>query len=159
VSNLIVVGYDDQATAEQVRDELIGMTQEKILELDDIVVVTRDQSGKVELHQPSRVGAGAMGGALMGGLIGLLFFAPFLGMAFGAAGGALGGSMAHGPVDEQFMEKLGDKLQPGKAALIVLVRSATPDKVLPRLGNHDGHVLQTSLSDDQEAKLRAAVGG
>ena len=42
--------------------------------------------------------------------------------------------------------------------LIVLVRRSTPDKVLPRLGNHDGHVLQTSLSDADEAKLRAAVG-
>jgi uncharacterized membrane protein len=40
----------------------------------------------------------------------------------------------------------------------MLVRSATPDKVLPRLGNHDGHVLQTSLSDSDEARLRAAVG-
>jgi len=158
VGNLIAVGYDDQATAEQVRDELIQMTKEEILALDDVVVVTRGADGQVELHQPSHTGEGAVGGALMGGLIGLIFFVPLLGMAMGAAGGALGGAMTKGPVDEDFMRSLGDKLQPGKAALIVLVRSATPDKVLPRLGNHDGRVLQTSLSDADEAKLRAAVG-
>jgi uncharacterized membrane protein len=158
MANLIAVSYPDRATAEQVRDELLEMTKEKILELDDVVVITRDSSGKIDLHQPSRAGAGATGGALMGGLIGLLFFAPLLGMAFGAAGGALGGALSHGPVHEDFMRQLGDKLQPGKAALVVLVRKSTPDKVLPRLGNHDGQVLQTSLSDDDEAKLRAAVG-
>ena len=89
---------------------------------------------------------------MMGGLIGLLFLAPFLGMAFGAMG------VSHAPVDDDFVRQLGDRLEPGKAALIVLVRNSTPDKVLPRLGNHDGHVLQTSLSDADEAKLRAAVG-
>jgi uncharacterized membrane protein len=145
MANLIAVSYPDRATAEQVRDELLEMTKEKILELDDVVVITRDSSGKIDLHQPSRAGAGATGGALMGGLIGLLFF-------------ALGGALSHGPVNEDFMRQLGDKLQPGKAALVVLVRKSTPDKVLPRLGNHDGQVLQTSLSDDDEAKLRAAVG-
>jgi uncharacterized membrane protein len=158
MSNLIAVSYDDQATAEQVRDELIEMTKEKILELDDLVVVTRDADGKIDVHQPSRAAGGAVGGALVGGLIGLLFFAPLLGMAFGAAGGALGGAMSEGPIDESFMKQLGDKLQPGNAALIVLVRRSTPDKVLPRLGNHHGHVLQTSLSDADEAKLRAAMG-
>jgi uncharacterized membrane protein len=158
MNNLIAVSYPDQATAEQLRDELVGMTEEKILELDDLVVITRDADGKVDIHQPRRTGAGAAGGALVGGLIGLLFFAPLLGMAFGAAGGALGGALSKGPVNEDFMRQVADKLEPGKAALIVLVRKSTPDKVLPRLGNHDGHVLQTSLSDADEAKLRAAVG-
>jgi len=158
VSNLIAVSYPDKATAEEVRNELLQMTEEKILELDDIVVLTRDADGKVDIHQPSRTGAGAAGGALVGGLIGLLFFAPLLGMAFGAAGGALGGTMSEGPINEDFMRQLATKLEPGKAALIVLVRKSTPDKVLPRLGNHDGHVLQTSLSDADEARLRAAVG-
>ena len=94
----------------------------------------------------------------MGGLIGLLFFAPLLGMAMGAAGGAMGGALSQGPINEDFMRQLAGKLEPGRAALIVLVRRSTPDKVLPRLGNHDGHVLQTSLSDADEARLRGAVG-
>lgn len=158
MGNLIAVSYPDRATAEQVRDELIGMTEEKILELDDVVVITRDADGKVEIHQPRRTGAGAAGGALVGGLIGLLFFAPLLGMAMGAAGGAMGGALSQGPINEDFMRQLAGKLEPGRAALIMLVRRSTPDKVLPRLGNHDGHVLQTSLSDADEARLRAAVG-
>jgi uncharacterized membrane protein len=56
------------------------------------------------------------------------------------------------------MRQLAGKLEPGRAALIVLVRRSTSDKVLPRLGNHDGHVLQTSLSEADEARVRAAVG-
>ncbi|HEX3318099.1 MAG TPA: hypothetical protein VHR88_08775 [Solirubrobacteraceae bacterium] len=36
--------------------------------------------------------------------------------------------------------------------------SLTSDKVLPRLGNHGGHVLHASLRDADEARPRAAVG-
>ena len=159
MSNLVAVAFPDRATAEEVMATLGRLQTEHAIELEDAVVVTRDDKGKVKLHQSNKLAAGgALGGALWGGLIGLIFFVPLLGMAMGAAGGALGGAMTKGPVDDDFMRSLGEKLQPGKAALIVLVRSATPDKVLPRLGNHDGKVLQTSLSDADEAKLRAAVG-
>jgi uncharacterized membrane protein len=84
---------------------------------------------------------------------------PLLGMAFGAAGGALGGSLADHGVDDDFMKKLGTELEPGTAALIVLVASSTPDKVLPEISRFGGHVVQSSLSNEAEAQLQAALSG
>jgi uncharacterized membrane protein len=157
MSDLIAIAYPDQATAERVRGRLAEAVKAKIIELDDVVVVTRSDDGKVKLHQAtSTAGAGAAGGAVWGGLIGLIFLAPLLGMAVGAASGAAGGAMADYGVDDRFMKDLGEKLTPGSAALIVLVRSMTADKVLPNIQER-GHVIQSSLSNESEAQLNAAL--
>lgn len=114
--------------------------------------------GKIKLHQSnSTTGFGAASGALWGGLIGLIFFMPLLGMALGAGAGALGGSMTDVGVDDDFMKQLSAKLEPGTAALFLLVVNSTPDKVIPQVAQYGGHIIQTSLSTDQEAHLREAV--
>jgi uncharacterized membrane protein len=158
MSNLIAVAYPDAATADEVRAALAQTMKEHLIELDDAVVVIRGEDGKVKLDQAvSTAGAGAAGGALWGGLIGLLFLSPLLGAAIGAAAGGASGALADVGVDDSFMKELGAKLTPGSAALIVLVRSSTPDKVLPRIAQYGGHVIQSSLSDDAEARLDAAL--
>jgi uncharacterized membrane protein len=157
MSDLIAIAYPDQATAERVRGRLAEGVKAKIIELDDVVVVTRSDDGKVKLHQAvNPAGAGAAGGAVWGGLIGLIFLAPLLGMAIGAAAGAAGGAMADYGVDDRFMKELGEKLTPGSAGLILLVRSMTPDKILPNI-QEQGHVIQSSLSNETEAQLNAAL--
>jgi uncharacterized membrane protein len=133
------------------------LVKEHSLELDDAVIIERRQDGKVKLHQPSTAGAGAAGGALWGGLIGLLFLNPLLGMAIGAGTGALAGKAADYGVDDNFMKELGEKLEPGNAAVLVLVRSATRDKVVAEVSQYGGHVLQSSLSEEQEQELQTAL--
>src|SRR3954462_13815437 len=159
MSNLVAIAYPDRETAEQVRRTLFEMQKEHIIDLDDMVVVTRDEGGKVKLHQStSLAGTGAAGGALWGGLIGLLFLAPLVGMAVGAAAGGASGAMTDLGVDDKFMKDLGTNLEEGGAAVIVLIRKSTPDKVLPRIKEYGGHLLQTSLSQEAEDSLRAALG-
>jgi uncharacterized membrane protein len=158
MANLIAIAYPSRGTAEEVLATLARLQTEKSIELEDAVVVTRDKGGKVKLHQSSKLGvAGAAGGALWGGLIGLLFLAPVLGMAVGAAAGGATGALADVGVDDRFMKDLGSKLVPDSAALIVLVHRSTPDKVLPEISQFGGEVIQSSLSDDAEAQLQAAL--
>ena len=157
MSDLVAIAYPDLATAERVRGRLGEAMKAKIIELDDAVIVTRENDGKVKLHQAvSTVGAGAASGALWGGLIGLIFLAPLLGMAVGAAAGAAGGALADYGVDDNFMKELGAKLEPGTAALIVLVRKVTMDKILENVQER-GHVIQSSLSNEAEARLSEAL--
>src|SRR4051795_6100659 len=152
MSNLIAIAYPDVDTAQNVAAELGKLTKEKSIVLDDIVVVERKPDGKVKLHQAvSTAGAGAAGGALWGGLIGLIFLAPLLGMAVGAAAGGAAGALTDVGVDDKFMKDLGSKLEPGKAALIVLVHRSTPDKVLPEISQYEGEIIQSSLSNEAEA--------
>jgi uncharacterized membrane protein len=55
------------------------------------------------------------------------------------------------------MAELGQKLTPGGPALIVLVRKVTPDKVLPEIASYGGDVIQTSLDNESEERLREAL--
>ena len=159
MSNLIAVAYPDLSTAQQVAGTLTGLQKEKSIVMDDIVVVERRPDGKIKLHQAiSTAGAGAAGGALWGGLIGLLFLAPLLGMAVGAAAGGAAGAMTDAGVDDNFMKELGTHLDSGGAAVVVLVRQSTPDKVLPRIQEYGGKVVHTSLSNEAEERLQAALG-
>lgn len=159
MSHLIAIAYDDAHTARTVLEELRQLSVEQAVSLDDVVIVNRRGDGKIKLEQTHKpAAAGATGGALWGGLIGLIFLAPLLGMAVGAAAGGAAGAASDAGVDDTFMKELGTRLEPDTAALILLIREGTPDKVLPRISQYGGHVLQTSLSDDAERHLREALG-
>ena len=159
MSTLIAIGYPNAETAEEVRGVLVQATKEKLVDLQDAVVVEHRSDGKIKLHQAiSTTGAGAAGGALWGGLIGLLFLAPLFGMAIGAASGAVAGKVTDAGVNDDFMKQLGAKMEPGTAALIALGSSNAPDKLLERLQPYGGDVIQTSLDHEQEERLRSSLG-
>jgi uncharacterized membrane protein len=158
VSTLVVVGYDDPFKAQEVRLKLLKMQKDYLIDMADAVVAVKDQSGKVTLHQAVNMTAtGAVSGGFWGALIGLIFAAPLLGMAVGAAAGAASGALTDLGIDDKFMKDLAATLQPGSSVLFVLVRKATPDKVLEELAGTGGRVLKSSLSHDDEAKLQTAL--
>jgi uncharacterized membrane protein len=122
------------------------------------VVAVRQPDGNVKLNQMiNMTAAGAASGALWGALVGLIFLNPLLGAAVGAGAGALSGRFTDVGIDDKFMKDAAEALQPGQAALCVLVRKVTADKVVPEMAKFGGTVLRTSLSEAQEAKLRAAI--
>lgn len=159
MSDLIVLTFKTETGAEEMRDDLMRLQKEHLITLDDAAVVVRKQDGKPKVKQmTSLVGAGALGGAFWGMLIGLLFFAPWLGLAIGALTGAVAGGLTDIGVDDKFIKEVGEQIEPGDSALFLLVRESTPDKVMDELKKFDAKVYQTSLSKDDEAKLRAAFG-
>jgi uncharacterized membrane protein len=157
MSNLVAIAYDDVDQAQQVTETLGGLVKEHSIELEDAVIVEHQANGKIKLHQPSMAGLGAASGALWGGLIGLIFFVPLFGLAIGAASGAAAGALTDTGIDDKFMKELGDKLPQGGAAVFVLVREATADKVVPEISKFGGHVIQSSLSNEQETALQEAL--
>ncbi len=158
MSTLVVVGYDDQFKAEEIRLALKKMQQEYLIDLEDAVVAVKDQEGKVRLHQAvNTTAAGALSGGFWGALIGMIFLNPLLGMAVGAGAGAVSGALTDVGINDQFMKDLAETMQPGSSTLFVLVRKATPDKVLEQLKGTGGKVLKTSLSHEDEAKLQAGL--
>jgi uncharacterized membrane protein len=158
MATFIAVQYDTAEKAEEVRKTLIKLQQDYVIELEDAVVAVKDENGKVRLHQPvSMTAAGAVGGGFWGSLIGLLFLNPLLGAAVGAGAGAISGALTDVGINDKFMKDLAQGLKNNTSVLFVLVRKATPDKVLPEIKRYGGKVLQTSLSHEDEAKLQAAL--
>ena len=158
MSNLVVIGFDDEHTAFKMRAELVKLQKEYLIDMEDVVVVTKDDKGKAKLHQAVNLtAAGAAGGTFWGMLIGMIFFNPLLGAAVGAGAGALSGKFSDIGIDDKFIKELGETITPGTSAIFVLVRKATPDKVLEALKGFGGTVLKTSLTADKEDTLKAAL--
>jgi uncharacterized membrane protein len=159
MAELVVLAFDNEDGALQVRDKLLDIQQNRMLQLADAAVVIRKQDGKVKVKQLNDlVGTGAFGGAFWGVLIGVLFAVPLLGLAVGAAAGALIGSLTDYGVDDKFIKEVGNTIEPGHSALFLMIHKATLETLLEDLKEFNPTVLQTSLSEEDEAKLREAFG-
>lgn len=158
MADLVIIAYDSEQTAEAARRKLFELQKEYLIELGDAVVAVRQEDGSVKLNQlMNMTAAGAASGGLWGALIGLLFLNPLLGAAVGAGAGALSGHFTDIGIDDRFMKDAAASLTPGQAALCVLVRKVTADKVVPAMAPFGGTVLRTSLTTEQETKLRDAL--
>lgn len=160
MSDLIVVAYDSEDQANEVRTKLMKLTKEYLLELEDAVIAVKKTDGKVKLQQMYNLTAGgALAGGFWGLLIGTIFLNPVLGAVVGAGAGAASGALTDVGVDDKFMKELAASFQPGSSLLFILFRKATPDKVLDELRGTGGKVIKTSLTHENEAKLQQALDG
>lgn len=158
MSTLVVVSYDQELQAEEVRLKLRKLQKDYLIDLEDAVVATKDAKGKVKLNQSMNLtGAGALSGGFWGALIGLIFMMPLLGAAVGASAGAVSGALTDLGIDDKFMKDLASQMRPGGSVLFVLAHGATPDKVMEELQGTGGRILKTSLSHEDEAKLQAVL--
>lgn len=159
MSSLVVVAYPSQYKAEEVRLQLLKIQKEYLIDLEDAAIAVKQDNGKIKLHQLYNLtAAGAAGGGFWGLLIGLLFLNPLLGVAIGAGAGAVSGALADVGVNDKFMKDLGEQLQPGHSMLFILFRNITMDKALEELKGLGGTIMKTSLSHEDEDRLRAALG-
>src|SRR5215470_16692925 len=134
MATFVMIDYESEVKAEEVRLALLKLQKEYLIDLADAVVVVRDQKGKVRLRQMYNLTAsGAVSGGFWGALIGLVFLNPLFGMAIGAAAGAVSGALQDVGIDDNFMRNMGATLKPGTAALCVLIRQMTPDKVIEEI--------------------------
>jgi len=166
MSDLVVLDFDGTGTADEVLTKLRSMQKEHLIDLEDACVVVHTEAGKIQIKQALNLTAagaarGVSTGMLIGALAGLLLLNPLAGMAVGGlaggSSGALSGSMADYGINDAFIKNLGKTIPKGSSALFVLVRSSTPDKVLPEIEPFKPRVLKTSLSKQQEEELRAAL--
>jgi uncharacterized membrane protein len=157
VSELIVVGYNNQEQAEAARAGLFNLAKEYLIEIEDAVVATAEADGQIKLHQMVNLWAmGASGGAFWGLLAGLIFLNPIVGVAAGAGAGALAGALSDYGINDGFMKDVSSALQPGQAALFISAKRATSDRVVEEMRKFGGRILRTNLDRSQEQALRDA---
>ncbi|MGK7916048.1 MAG: DUF1269 domain-containing protein [Prochloraceae cyanobacterium] len=160
MSKLVVIGFDDEFRAAEVRLALMKMQDQNLIELQDAAVVVRNSQGQLKITQDFNVeGQGILSlvGGFWGLFLGTLLAVPLLGVAAGMATGSLIGSKPKINLDKDFIAQLTETLTPGSSALLMLVRRAEPEPVLQQLREFDGKILQTSLSPEDEQKLLEAM--
>ena len=160
MADLLVISFPTEAQAEEARTRVASMQREYLIELGDAVVALREPDGSIKLNQTFKpTAAGAAGGAMWGALIGLLFLNPLAGAAVGAAAGAVSGRLTDVGINDAFMKEVSQSLQGGEAALFLLVRKMTADRVMDGLQGMGGKIMRTSFDETKEATLREALAG
>ena len=158
MSDLVVIEFPSEAKAEEVRQKLLSMQKDYLIELGDAAIAVKQPNGHVKLNQLfGTTTIAATNGAMWGMLLGLIFMVPFFGAAVGAASGAIGSKLMNLGIDDRFMKEAAASLRSGNAALFLLIRKMTTDKVLADLKGVGGKVLRTSFDHTKEDELRAAL--
>ena len=156
MSDLVVLAFDNEEGAIEARDKLLSLEKQGAISLADAAVVVRGAEVKVK-QVKSMTGAGAAAGGILGVVIGLFFLAPWLGLAVGVLGGAIVGKRTDFGIDDKFIKEVGETIQPGHSALFLQVYRVADQKVMPVVEQFDATVLRTTLSLEDEEKLREAL--
>lgn len=168
MSDLVVIGFESPHQADEVLVRLRKLKREYLIDLEDAVIVVRDEKGEVHLKQTINLTAlgassGLLSGSLWGAVVGLIFLNPIagflLGGVIGAGTGAVSGSLSDYGINDDFIRSLGETIPANSSALFILARKVQPEKVLAEFSDVKGKVLRTSLSPDQEKRLQEALAG
>lgn len=168
MSDLVVIGFENTQKAEEVLWRVRALRSQDLLDLDDAVVVVRDEKGEINLKQSINLthydaSAGLLSGGLLGAMVGLVFLNPaagfLIGGMIGAGAGALSGSLSDYGIPDDFIRSLAGTIPVNSSALFILARKVQPEKILAELSDVKGKVLRTTLSPDQEKRLREALAG
>jgi uncharacterized membrane protein len=134
------------------------MSNDFLIDLQDVAWVTKSQDGKLTLQQDTsslRVGAG--GGALWGFIMGLVFLAPLAGAAMGAPTGALAGKLSDYGIDDKWINEVAAAIPPGGSVLVVMARNTDQERMLPEMATFGGTVIRTNLTAEQQQALEDAL--
>ena len=152
MGNLFVIGFDEPNQAEEVHFKLQKLQSEGLLDLADVAVAVKDETGKAKLHHPGNLlAAGATFRDFCGPLANLILL--------NATAGTASRALAEVGITDRFMKEMATVLIPSRSMLFVLTRRPTSDKdrVLEELKGLGGKIFTTSLSHEDEARLRAAL--
>jgi uncharacterized membrane protein len=160
MSELIIIGYDDHATAQRAFEQVQALQHDHVVDLAGLAVVSVDDKGKSHVDTPGGLVAGsAASGMLWGALFGILFLVPVGGLLLGGALGALMGKLGKSGIDASFRNRVQAMLSPGKAAVVIMATKITEDKFAEAMRPYGGEVLQTSLSNEDERELAEELSG
>jgi monoterpene epsilon-lactone hydrolase len=162
MATLTVWKFDNPTGAGEALRKLQRLQKQQLIDIQDAAVVEwQPGEKKPKTRQAvSLTGAGALSGAFWGMLFGLLFFIPFIGLAVGAVLGGLAGRLSDYGIDDDFIKSVRDQVTEGTSALFLLTvtGSATVDKLQDELKGKMGSLIKSSLTNEQEAKLREVFG-
>jgi len=158
MSELVVIGFGDEKKAFEMRAVLQKLQKENHIDMEDVVVVTKGDKGKLRIHKSdSFTTAADVVRTYLETLLGIMFVYPLFAGYEGSDAAGSSRKLSKVGIDEKFMKELDETLTPASSALFVLVRKDTPDKVLEAIKGFKGKVLKTSLTTDEEDELRKVM--
>lgn len=158
-SRLVVITFEDEAHAESLYEKLLELDKKKILNLEDAVFVNKGDDGKYKIHEKTHneKRSGMVKGAAFGVLIGWMLGGPVLGLAGGAIVGRMIGKRTDLGIDEGTIKTISEHLDNGLTALFISGSAIQTAPVLDAFKGAKGHIIETTVEPDVQAKLQKAL--
>jgi uncharacterized membrane protein len=153
-----VAAYDDEADARADYEVLKELHAGGVIGTYDAALITKDDEGKVHVHKREKpTQHGAWTGVGVGALVGILFPPSILGSAIvaGAAGGVMG-HLWHG-MSRGDMKDLGEALDEGDAALVIVGRSKLEETLDRELRRANRRLEKQIKADSKELEKELAA--
>jgi uncharacterized membrane protein len=150
---LYAATYGDRADALADYDALIELHAAKLVGTYDVALIIKDADGKVHVHKHEKpTQHGAWGGIAVGAVVGILFPPSIIGAA--AVGGVVGGVGAHlrKGMSRGDAKELGELLDGGEAALIVIGESRLEEQLDKLLTRAEKSIEKEIEADNEEFK-------
>jgi len=145
--------YADRDGALADYDGLVDLHEAKLVGTYDVAVISKDADGKVHVEKHEKpTQHGAWGGIAVGALVGVLFPPSVIGAA--AVGGLVGGVGGHlrKGMSRGDAKELGDLLESGQAALIVIGESRVEEQLDKALTRAERSIEKEIDADSKEFK-------
>lgn len=161
MATLFAIIYPTKEQATEAFDHAMALQSAGYMKIMEHALITKDDHGEIKVgdeNHPVLKGAGI--GALVGVLTGAVFLIPVAGLALGAAvGGLLGRHGKSGAEDDfhKFQQTVASELQPGGGAILLLIQTDAPERVVNDLGHYGGKILSYDLTEKQLAELQKEI--
>lgn len=159
MNKVIFMGFDTEQKAYEGERALHDMHRDGTITLYNDAVVVKEATGKVAVRKrPEEEVFGTVGGMITGGLIGLL--GGPVGAAFGLGAGTLVGAafdLTREGVDEEFVEDVGARLEPGNAAVVADIDENWQVPLDSRVEALGGKLLRRTKTQIEDAYLEREI--
>jgi uncharacterized membrane protein len=153
-----VAAYDEEDDARADYEVLKELHAAGVVGTYDAALITKDDEGKIHVHKREKpTQHGAWTGVGVGALVGILFPPSILGSAVvaGAAGGLMG-HFWHG-MSRGDMKDLGEALDDGDAALVIVGRSKLEETLDRELKRANRRIEKQIKADSKELDRELSV--
>ena len=156
--NIVVLRFEGESQAENMLSIFGDMQDKGIVTLEDAVIATRGPGDQIEIKQSQSVtGKYTLRGSGIGLLAGMLLGGPVGGLVGGTVVGAIAGALKDVGIDDKFIRQTSEMLTPGSSALFLMGKADDPDRFFDELKPFKALVATTSLSAEQERRLRSTL--
>lgn len=153
-----IAAYADAGAAQSDWDALKQMEDDDVIELDGLLLVSRDALGKIEVKDDAHaVKRGTIIGAVGGAVVGLLFPPSLLAGALvgGGIGAGIGGLKSHG--DKKEIKQDAEQALPLNSSGIVAMFDVTWEPQIDKALADADNVTKHGVDADSANELKAAA--
>ncbi|MGE3596897.1 MAG: DUF1269 domain-containing protein [Dehalococcoidia bacterium] len=157
---LIASIYPNQGHAETIYETLKNMDLYKKIKLVDAALVSKDEDGKVHIHETKEVttAKGATRGAIAAGILGLIYPPSLIASVLVGGGvGGLWGKLRDTGIKTGDMKQIAEEQKPGEVALIVLTEPESVPTIEHEMEGLGHYIVHHGFSEEESEQIERAA--